>query len=249
MSGHNKWSTIKHKKAKQDAKRGKIFTKLIRELTVSAKEGGGDIETNPRLRLAVQKAKDVNMPKDNIDKAIKKGTGELPGVVYEDIAYEGYGPGGVAIYVETLTDNKNRTAAEVRHTFSKYGGSLGANGCVSWMFDRKGMIILPPEYEEDQVMEDALEAGAEDIQIDDEAITIYTAYEDYETVRKAIEEKSYKIETAELTMIPQNTVECDESLASKILKMLDKFDESDDVQNVYGNFNIPDDIMEKLTDE
>lgn len=251
MSGHSKWHSIKHKKAKVDAARGRVFTKLIKELTVAARIGGGDPDSNPRLRVAIAAAKAANMPSKNIDNAIKKGTGELPGVVYEDVSYEGYGPGGVALYLEAVTDNKNRTVAEVRHIFSKYGGNLGESGSVAWMFERKGLISVPKEqYTEDELMEIALECGAEDINTDnDEVYEIYTAYEDFQQVRTALEEQSVVIENAELTMIPQNTVKLEGKAAEQLMRLMDVLDEHDDIQNVYANFEIDDAEMERIFEQ
>jgi len=247
MSGHSKWSTIKHKKAATDAKRGKAFTKLIKEITVSARDGGGDPTANPRLRTAVANAKSVNMPNDNIERAIKKGTGELPGVTYDEISYEGYGMGGVAVMVDVLTDNKNRTVAEIRSIFTKAGGSVGENGCVSWMFDKKGLItVLAEAVEEDELMEIVLDAGADDINMSDGIYEIKTPTDKLELVRDAITAKNLKIESAEISMIPQSTVKLDEGDAKKMLKLMDALDDQDDVQKVYANFDIPDDIMEKL---
>ncbi len=247
MSGHSKWSTIKHKKAATDAKRGKAFTKLIKEITVSARDGGGDPTANPRLRTAVANAKSVNMPNDNIERAIKKGTGELPGVTYDEISYEGYGMGGVAVMVDVLTDNKNRTVAEIRSIFTKAGGSVGENGCVSWMFDKKGLItVLAEAVEEDELMEIVLDAGADDINMSDGIYEIKTPAGKLELVRDAITAKNLKIESAEISMIPQSTVKLDEGDAKKMLKLMDALDDQDDVQKVYANFDIPDDIMEKL---
>lgn len=250
MSGHSKWNSIKHKKAKVDAARGRIFTKIIKELTVAARMGGGDPATNPRLRGALAAAKSANMPSKNIDNAIKKGTGELPGVVYEDVSYEGYGPGGVAVFVEAVTDNKNRTVAEVRHVFGKYGGNLGENGSVAWMFERKGMITVAADsYTEDELMEIALECGAEDIVLEGELYEIYTAYEDFQEVRSALEEKSINMESAELTMIPQNTIKLEGKTAEHLMKLMSFLDEHDDVQNVHANFDIADEEMERILSE
>ena len=247
MSGHSKWSTIKHKKGAADAKRGKIFTKLIKELTVAARMGGGDADGNPRLRAAVAAAKAQNMPKDNIERAIKKGTGELEGVSYEEVTLEGYGPNGVAVLVESLTDNRNRTVAEVRHSFAKYGRSLGEAGSVAWMFDQKGLIIVNVgEAEEDHLMEVALEAGAEDVRAEEEQFEVITALEDFETVRQAIEEKDIPIEMAEVTMLPQTAISLDRDHAIKMLKLMDVLEDNDDVQNVYANFDISDEIMESI---
>jgi YebC/PmpR family DNA-binding regulatory protein len=250
MSGHSKWHSIKHKKAKVDAARGKVFTKIIKELTVSARIGGGDPDMNPRLRVAVNAAKTANMPAKNIDNAIKKGTGELPGVVYEEIIYEGYGPGGVAMYIEAVTDNKNRTVAEVRHLLSKYGGNLGESGSVNWMFEKKGLITVSAEnYDEDTLMEIALEAGAEDMTSEPEYYEVYTAFEDFNQVRTDLEEKSVHMDSAELTMIPQNTVAIEGKPAEQLMKLMEILDEHDDIQNVYANFDIEDAEMERILSE
>ncbi|MBD3225691.1 MAG: YebC/PmpR family DNA-binding transcriptional regulator [Caldithrix sp.] len=250
MSGHSKWHSIKHKKAKVDAQRGRIFTKIIKELTVSARIGGGDPETNPRLRVAISSAKAANMPQKNIDNAILKGTGELPGVVYEDVSYEGYGPGGVAMFIEAVTDNKNRTVAEIRHLLSKYGGNLGESGSVAWMFDKKGYILIPKEqYAEDELLEIALECGAEDMTQIDDYYEIYTAFEDFHQVRTALDEKDFNIEKAELTMIPQNYIGVEGKEAEQMLKLMGVLDEHDDVQNVYANFEIDDEEMAKIMAE
>ena len=248
MSGHSKWSSIKHKKGAADAKRGKIFTKLVKEIIVAAKEGGGDEEMNPRLRLAVSTAKGANMPNSNIERAIKRGTGELEGVNYEHFTYEGYGHNGVAIIVETLTDNKQRTVAEVRHIFSKYGGNLAENGSVSYMFDQKGFIVIPAiELDEDEVMMASLDAGAEDFIVEEDSYLIYTAYADLHNVHKKLEEVGYNIEKAELTRIPQNTINADE-VAEKLLKLIDFLEDCDDVQKVYANFEISDEVFERLSE-
>lgn len=247
MSGHSKWHSIKHKKAKVDAAKGKIFTKVIKELTVSARTGGGDPDMNPRLRVAIAAAKAANMPAKNIENAIKKGTGELPGVVYEEVTYEGYGPGGVAIFVEALTDNKNRTVSEVRHLFGKYNGNLGENGSVAWMFDRKGLITIPrAQYTEDELLEIALECGAEDMSSEDDFYEIYTTYEDFHQVRTELENRSIQIEDARLTMIPQNTMKIEGSTAEQLMKLMNALDEHDDVQNVHANFDIDDAEMERI---
>ncbi len=250
MSGHSKWHSIKHKKAKVDAARGRIFTKIIKELTVAARMGGGDPSANPRLRVALAAAKSANMPSKNIDNAVKKGTGELPGVVYEDVSYEGYGPGGVAVFVEAVTDNKNRTVAEIRHLFGKYGGNLGENGSVAWMFERKGLITVAADsYTEDELMEIALECGAEDIALEGDVYEIYTAYEDFQEVRNALEDKSIVMESAELTMIPQNNIKLEGKTAEQLMKLMGYLDEHDDVQNVYANFDIDDEEMERILSE
>lgn len=247
MSGHSKWSTIKHKKAATDAKRGKTFTKLIKEITVSARDGGGDPAANPRLRTAMANAKSVNMPNDNIERAIKKGTGELPGVTYDEISYEGYGMGGVAVMVDVLTDNKNRTVAEIRSIFTKSGGSVGENGCVSWMFEKKGLVTVSADaVGEDELMEIVLDAGAEDLTMSGDVYEIKTPIDKLEPVRDAIAVKNLEIDTAQITMIPQSTVKLDEGDAKKMLRLMDALDDQDDVQKVYANFDIPDNILEKL---
>ncbi|MGB6068458.1 MAG: YebC/PmpR family DNA-binding transcriptional regulator [Desulfomonilaceae bacterium] len=248
MSGHNKWSTIKHKKGAADAKRGKMFSKLIKEITIAARMGGGDVDGNPRLRTAVNTARTANMPKENIDRAIKRGTGELEGVTYEEITYEGYGPGGVAVIVEALTDNRNRTVAEVRHIFDKYNGNLGESGCVAWMFDKKGVIVVTAEgLTEDDVMELALEAGAQDVSSDGQTFEITTEPADFETVRKAVEDKQWKVELAETSMIPQTTVKLEGKKAEQMLKMMDALDDNDDMQKVFANFDISEDEMMRLS--
>lgn len=247
MSGHNKWSSIKHRKGAQDAKRGKIFTKLIKEITVAAKFGGGDPDANPRLRTAVLAAKSKSMPKDNIERAIKKGTGELEGVNYEEITYEGYGPGGAAIFLESLTDNKNRAVAEIRHILTKHGGNLGENGCVAWMFDQKGYFnVERSAVDEDTLMEAALDAGAEDIKEDDDSFEIVTAPEDFDAVKTAIDEAKIAYTDAEVTMLPQNMAELKGKDAQKMLKMMDALEDCDDVQKVYTNADIPDEIIEAM---
>ncbi|MBC7357238.1 MAG: YebC/PmpR family DNA-binding transcriptional regulator [Desulfacinum sp.] len=245
MSGHSKWSTIRHKKAAQDAKRGKIFTKLIKEITVAARMGGGDPEANPRLRAAIAAAKAENMPKDNIERAIKKGTGELEGAAYEEVIYEGYGPGGVAILVEAMTDNRNRAASEVRHIFTKNGGSLGEAGCVAWMFDKHGMIVFSKEkVSEEEVMEVALEAGAEDVRDQEDQFEVVTTVADFEKVKAAFDERGLVYEMAEVTMVPQTTVRVeDEKTAQQLLRLMDMLEDNDDVQHAYANFDIPDEIL------
>ncbi len=247
MSGHSKWHSIKHKKAKVDAARGKVFTKIIKELTVAARVGGGDSAMNPRLRVAVSAAKSANMPAKNIDNAIKKGTGEMPGVVYEDIVYEGYGPGGIAVYIDAVTDNKNRTVAEIRHMLSKYGGNLGENGSVAWMFERKGMIAVEKEnYTEDQLFEISLECGAEDMETNDDEFVIYTSFEDFNQVRTDLEANDIKISSAELTMIPKNTVQIEGKEAEQLMNLMTKIDDHDDIQNVYANFDIDESEIERI---
>lgn len=248
MSGHNKWSTIKHKKGAADAKRGKIFTKLIREITVAARTGGGDPDSNPRLRSAVAAAKAENMPKDNIERAIKKGTGDLEGANYEEAIYEGYGPGGVAVLVSSLTDNRNRTVAEVRHLFSKYNGSMGEAGCVAWLFETKGYISVNKNaVDEEKLMELVLEAGGDDIDDGGEEWEIYCEPGILEDVRSAIEEAKIPVESVQITKVPKNTIELDKDKAEKMLKLMDALEDQDDVQNVYANFDIDDSIMEALS--
>lgn len=247
MSGHSKWSTIKRKKGALDTKRGKIFTKLIKEITVAARMGGGDPESNPRLRAAIAAAKAENMPKDNIERAIKKGTGELEGTQYEDLIYEGYGPGGIAVLVEVLTDNKNRSIAEVRHIFTKHGGNLGENGCVSWMFDKKGLLVFSKaQVSEDDVMTVALEAGADDIKETEKEYEVTVDPSEFETVKEAFDKAGIPYLVAEISMIPQNTIPLEGKDAEKMLKLMDALEDSDDVQNAYANFDISDAIMETL---
>jgi len=244
MSGHSKWSTIKHKKGAADAKRGKIFTKLIKEVTIAARMGGGDLTANPRLRAAVAAAKAENMPKDNIERAIKKGTGELEGVSYEESTYEGYGPGGAAVIVESLTDNKNRAVADIRHIFSKRGGNMGENGCVSWMFDKKGYFcVSSADIDEERLMEKALDAGAEDVREDGDSFEVITAPEDFETVREALDAAEIPYSDAEVTMLPQNFVTLTGNAAEQMIKLMDALDDCDDVQKVYTNADIPDDMV------
>lgn len=247
MSGHNKWSTIKHKKGAADAKRGKLFSRLIKELTIAAREGGGDQDGNPRLRTAVATAKAANMPKDNIERAIKRGTGEIAGASYEEMNYEGYAPGGAAVLVEVLTDNKNRAASEVRHAFTKYGGSLGEPGSVAWMFSKKGVISFDPEkVDEDEIMEIALEAGAEDVDSEGDEIEVTTAPTDFETVKAAFEEKGLEFLEAEVSMVPGNLLELDSKSAPSTMKLMDALDDLEDVQKVWSNFEIPDEVMKDL---
>ena len=250
MSGHSKWSTIKRKKGALDAKRGKIFTRLIKEITVAARMGGGDSEGNPRLRSAVASAKSENMPKDNIERAIKKGTGELEGAVYDEISYEGYGPGGVAVLVDCMTDNKNRSVADIRHAFSKSGGNLGETGCVSWMFEKKGSILIDKDsIGEEELMDKALEAGAEDVVEEDNVYQVVTTPDDFEAVREALETDGIKFIEASVSMIPQNVVEItEEKPARQILRLLETLEEHEDVQNVFSNFDISDEIMEAVTE-
>ncbi len=250
MSGHSKWASIKHKKAATDAKRGKLFTKIIKMLTVAARNGGGDPNANPALRLAIQKAKDANMPQDNIDRAIKKGTGELPGQSYEEVSYEGYGPGGVAFYVEALTDNKNRTTAEVRSIFSKTGGNLAGSGAVSWIFAKKGFFVInKAAIEEDKLMSIILDAGAEDMTSEGETYEVKSQPHDYEKIKKALEDNNVAIESSEITMIPKSTVKITGEQAKQVLRLVEQLEDNDDVQNVYSNFDIPDDILNQNIQE
>jgi YebC/PmpR family DNA-binding regulatory protein len=249
MSGHNKWSSIKHKKGATDAKRGKIFTRLVKEIILAARNGGGDPEMNPRLRTAISAAKAANMPRENIERAIKRGTGEIEGEAYEEITYEGYGHNGVGIVVEVMTDNKNRTVAELRHVFTKYGGNLAENGAVAWNFEQKGFFNVPAEgIDEDEFMMQALEAGAEDIELNDAYFDVYTAPGDFHTVLSNFEALEYPVENAELTRVPKTTVNADD-VASKLLKLIDMLEDIDDVQKVYSNFELSDEVMESLNKE
>lgn len=248
MSGHSKWSSIKHKKGAADAKRGKIFTKLIREIMVAAKEGGGDPVGNARLRNAILAAKAENMPKDNITRAIKKGTGELEGANYEETLCEGYGPSGVAILVDILTDNKNRTMAEVRHAFTRCNGNIGSTGCVAWMFDKKGLFSFEKgKVDEEKLMEIALDAGAQDINDEESTIEVLTDPKDFEKVKEALDKHELTYAFAKVTMIPQNTVKLNEKEAEQNLKLVETLEDLDDVQNVHANFDIPDEILEKIS--
>jgi YebC/PmpR family DNA-binding regulatory protein len=246
MSGHSKWSTIKRKKAKSDQERGKIFTKLMREITVAARLGGGDEEANPRLRTAIEAAKAASMPNTNIDKAIKKGTGELPGVSYEEMVFEGYGPGGVAIMVEATTDNKNRTVSEVRHIFERHNGNLGENGSVAWVFQQKGVIAVPRNnLQEDDLLAVVLDAGAEDIQTEEDAFEVTSAVEDLEGVKQALKENQIEYTEAELIKVPQSTVKMDGKSGQQVLRLMDELEECDDVQRVFSNFDIDEAEIEK----
>jgi YebC/PmpR family DNA-binding regulatory protein len=247
MSGHSKWSTIRHKKAAVDAKRGKIFTKLIKEIMVAAKMGGGDIDANPRLRSAIAAAKSDNLPKDKIERAIKKGTGDLEGVIYEESVYEGYGPGGAAVLVESLTDNKNRTVADVRHIFNKNGGNLGENGCVSWMFKKKGYLVIErSSVEEDALMETALEAGAEDIREDESNFEVICEPDDFDTVKEAIDAATIPCIAAEITMLPDTTTDLAGKEAEQMFRLMEMLDDCDDVQKVYTNADIPEEIVNSM---
>ncbi|MEW6547169.1 MAG: YebC/PmpR family DNA-binding transcriptional regulator [Bacillota bacterium] len=247
MSGHSKWANIKHTKAKKDAERGNLFSKLAREIIVAARQGGGNVDTNPRLRMAVEKARDANMPAENIARLIKRGTGELEGVSYEELTYEGYGPGGVAIMLEVVTDNRNRTASELRYLFSRHGGSLGETGCVSWMFRKRGYISLDRKVgDEDAVLTVALEAGAEDFQSDEESYEVITAPEDLDRVKAALEESGMHPEVAEVTMVPQSTVRVAGKEAEQLLRLMDALSDHDDVQRVFSNFDMAAEEMRRL---
>lgn len=248
MSGHSKWHNIKMRKGKQDAIRGKLFTKIAREIIVAAKEGGGNMESNLHLRLTVQKARTASMPADNIKRAIQRGTGEIEGASYEEMTYEGYGPAGVAILVQCLTDNRNRTVAELRNIFSKNGGNLGESGCVSWMFDIKGLIQIPSDKaDEESVMLATMDAGAEDIKVEDETIDVYCSPEDFGKVRDAVTNAGLEFTTAELTRIPQTTIQITEAKeATKILRLMDALEDNDDVQQAHANFDISDELMQEV---
>ncbi|MCH8567917.1 MAG: YebC/PmpR family DNA-binding transcriptional regulator [Balneolales bacterium] len=244
MAGHSKWANIKHRKARQDAARSKAFTRIIRELTVAAREGGGDVASNPRLSLAVDNAKAANMPKDNIERAIKKGTGELEGESYEEVTFEGYGPGGVAYFVECTTDNNNRTVSEIRHAFSKHGGNMGTNGSVAFLFEQKGIISIPASgLEEDDVMLAAIDAGAEDMKAEGDVFEVITAREDLYAVRTVLEESGYNVDSAELQRLPATEVEVDADTALSNLKMMERFEDLDDVTNVFTNMRMSDEVM------
>jgi len=246
MSGHSKWSTIKHKKGKTDAQRGKLFSKIVKEITSAAKTGGGDPDGNPRLRLAVDKAKEANMPSDNIDRAIAKGTGSGEGVTIEEITYEGYGPGGVAVLVECMTDNKQRTVAEIRHLFSKGGGNMGESGCVGWMFKKKGILTFEKgKIDEDKLGMEAIEAGAEDINLEESVLEVLTKPEDFIKVRDALKEKGFVPESSEVSMFPQSTIKLVGEDAHKVIKLVQLLEDNDDVQAVHANFDIPDEILEQ----
>ncbi len=249
MSGHSKWAGIKHKKALMDAKKGQAFTKIIKELTVAAREAGGNPATNVRLRAAMAKAKEMNMPSDNIDRAIKRGTGELPGVTYETVVYEGYGPGGIAIMVEALTDNKNRTTAEVRNIFAKKGGNLAGTGSVSWIFSKKGYVLIDKSntgVSEDGLMSIVLEAGAEDMKSEKKSYEITSQPQDLEKIKSALAGRQVKYQLAELTMIPSSTVKLEGAQAKQVLELVESLEDHDDVQHVYANFDIPDEVLEQM---
>lgn len=247
MSGHSKWANIKRRKGKVDAIRGKVTTKISREITIAVRMGGADPSGNMRLKLALQKAKENNIPKDNIQRAIQKGQGALEGGNYEEILYEGYGPGGVAVLLEIMTDNRNRTAADIRHLFTKYGGNLGESGCVSWMFDKKGLFLVDkaPAINEEDLMLLAIEAGAEDFKAEDDQYEITTAPDDWESVREALEKAKVTVTTAQITMVPQTTVELTGDEAVKMLKLMDALEDHDDVQEVYTNVDLDEDLLEE----
>jgi len=247
MSGHSKWATTKHKKAAIDSKRGKIFTKVIKEITVAARIGGGDPEGNARLRTVIQKAKEANMPADNIKKAIQKGTGELPGVSYEEAVFEGYGPGGVAIIATIMTDNRNRTVPEIRHIFGKHGGNMGEAGCVSWMFDKKGYIVVEGgKVDEEKLMNIIVEAGAEDMRRDGDNFEVITTPGDLEKVKKMIEDEGIAVALSEVTMLPRTYMELDDKSAMQVLRLIEALEDNDDVQNVYSNINVRDEVLENI---
>jgi len=244
MSGHSKWSTIKHKKAAEDAKRGKIFTRLAREIAVAAREGGGDPDINFSLRLAIDKAKSANMPKDNIERAIKRGTGELKGAELVEMTYEGYGPNGIALLVQTLTDNKNRTVSDIRRVFGRQGGSLAEAGSVAWQFSRKGYITIAPDgIDPDTLFEVAVDAGAEDVEFGDDLIEVHVAIEHFQAVRQALEKASIPCASAEMTMVPQTTMQLEEKETVRVMKLIDALEELDDVQQVYSNLDITDEMI------
>lgn len=247
MSGHSKWASIKHKKAVVDTRRGKVFTKLIKEITIASRLGGGDSEANSRLRTAILAAKAANMPQENIQRAIKKGSGELPGVAYEEASYEGYGPGGIAVLVNILTDNRNRTLSDIRYIFSKNGGSLGEAGCVAWMFEKKGQILVEEgKVDEDDLLTMALDAGAEDVRKDGSIYEIITRVRDFEVVKKALGDHQIELSVAEITMLPQTTIKLEGKQAQQMLKLMEALEDHDDVQHVYANFDIAEDVMAEM---
>ena len=248
MSGHSKWSSIKHKKGAADAKRGKIFSKLIKEVTVAARIGGGDPSGNPRLRTAIQAAKAENMPKENIARAIKKGTGELEGTSYEEVNYEGYGPGGVAMLIDCLTDNKNRTVADIKHLFDRHGGNLGEPGCVSWMFEKKGLIVFDKNnMDEENLINISLEAGAEDVKDSETEFEVVIEPSEFEAVKKAFDNSGFKYTLAEISMIPQNTVKLEGKQANQMLNLMDALEDHEDISHIYANFDIPDEVLEAMS--
>lgn len=247
MSGHSKWASIKHKKSKEDAKRGKLFSKLIKEIIVAARMGGGDPQGNPRLRNVIERAKEANMPQENIERAIKKGTGELPGESYEECTFEGYGPGGVAILIEATTDNRKRTASEIRHILSKHGGNLGEAGCVSWIFSKRGLITIDAnKIDEDKLLDISLEAGADDVRRVEDTYEIITSVNNFEKVRSALAAHNISYNSAEITFIPQTTIKLEGKEAEQMLRLMDALEEHDDIQHIYANFDIPTEIMEQV---
>lgn len=247
MSGHSKWASIKHKKSKEDAKRGKLFSKLIKEIIVAARMGGGDPQGNPRLRNVIERAKEANMPQENIERAIKKGTGELPGESYEECTFEGYGPGGVAILIEATTDNRKRTASEIRHIMSKHGGNLGEAGCVSWIFSKRGLITIDAnKIDEDKLLDISLEAGADDVRRVEDTYEIITSVNNFEKVRSALAAHNITYNSAEITFIPQTTIKLEGKEAEQMLRLMDALEEHDDIQHIYANFDIPTEIMEQV---
>lgn len=247
MGGHSHWATVKRHKAAMDAKRGKIFTRIIRELTIAARQGGGDPEHNPRLRLAMSRARDANMPSDTIKKAIQRGTGELPGTHYEEFTLEGYGPGGTALLIEVTSDNRNRTVAEIRSLLTKNNGTMAEAGAVSWQFQKKGLLVVEKgKVDEDRLLSVALEAGAEDVKVDEKTFEVITAPQDFEAVKKALADEKIEPSLAEVTYVPQNYIRLEEKNAEQMLKLMEILDEHDDVQKVHANFDIPDEVMEKV---
>jgi YebC/PmpR family DNA-binding regulatory protein len=250
MSGHNKWAKIKRKKGATDAKRGRLFTRIIKEMTIAARDGGGSVQGNPRLRLAVEKAQAANMPADNIKRAIQKGTGELPGVAYEEVTYEGYGPGGVALIIESVTDNKNRTVAEVRHLLEKYNGKMGAANSVSYMFRKKGLLSVPTAaFGEDALMDVILEAGADDMKTEEDAYQIVTSPENFDAVKKALEAKGIKPDEAEVQLVPENIVRVEGKEAESVLKLMEALEDNEDIQHVYSNFDIDEKVLASFNAE
>ncbi|MGM0413562.1 MAG: YebC/PmpR family DNA-binding transcriptional regulator [Bacillota bacterium] len=252
MAGHSKWANIKHKKQKEDRRRAKLFSKLSKRIAVAAREGGGDPEMNAELRMVIDKARENNMPNENIERAIKRGTGELEGVEYESFDYEGYGPEGVALYLEITTDNRNRAASEIRHILSDNGGNLGESGCVAWMFDRKGQLVLDnsgDSFDEDEVFLEALEAGAEDVKLEGEIIRILTDPKEFISVKEELEENNYEFKDSDIVMLPNNTVDLDKTGAKKVLNLMDELEDHDDVQEIYANFNIPESVLEEIEEE
>ncbi|MGM0445499.1 MAG: YebC/PmpR family DNA-binding transcriptional regulator [Bacillota bacterium] len=252
MAGHSKWANIKHRKQKQDKKRGKLFSKLSRKIAVAAREGGGDPEMNADLAFAIDKAKENDMPKDNIERAIKRGTGELEGVDYKQFTYEGYGPGGVALYLDIMSDNRNRTASEIRHILSEHGGNLGEAGCVAWMFERKGQILIDlnaTDLNEEEVMMEAIEAGADDIETEDSMVTVYTETKKFQDVKAGLKKKGFEFVESDLAMVPNNFIKLEKSDAKKMMNLMEDLEDHDDIQEVYSNFDIPADVMEQIEKE